>query len=94
MAKAKKKSEVVDVATMETNYQNYQDVKTIMPHSTNEETLKSGSGVLVSKQRLANAVGFDYEKQIRLLSPTERKIIWLWPNLLMILILPVFSNMA
>ena len=73
MAKTKKKSEAVDVVAMETNYQNYQNVKSIMPQTTKEETLESGTGVLVSKQRLANAVGFDYEKQIRLLSPTERK---------------------
>ena len=73
MAKTKKKSEAVDVVAMETNYQNYQNVKTIMPQTAKEETLESGTGVLVSKQRLANAVGFDYEKQIRLLSPSERK---------------------
>lgn len=73
MAKTKKKSEAVDVVAMETNYQNYQNVKSIMPQTTKEETLESGTGVLVSKQRLANAVGFDYEKQIRLLSPAERK---------------------
>ena len=63
MAKTKKKSEAVDVVAMETNYQNYQDVKTIMPQTAKEETLESGTGVLVSKQRLANAVCFDYEKQ-------------------------------
>lgn len=73
MAKTKKKSEAVDVVAMETNYQNYQNVKSIMPQTAKEETLESGTGVLVSKQRLANAVGFDYEKQIRLLSPAERK---------------------
>lgn len=73
MAKTKKKSEAVDVVAMEDNYQNYQNVKSIMPQTAKEEILESGTGVLVSKQRLANAVGFDYEKQIRLLSPAERK---------------------
>lgn len=73
MAKTKKKTEAVDVVAMETNYQNYQNVKSIMPQTAKEETLEGGTGVLVSKQRLANAVGFDYEKQIRLLSPAERK---------------------
>lgn len=73
MAKTKKKSDATDVVAMETNYQNYQNVKSIMPQTAKEEVLESGTGVLVSKQRLANAVGFDYEKQIRLLSPAERK---------------------
>lgn len=64
---------VVEPVAMEVNYQDYQDVQSIMPHSSKEETLEGGNGVIVSKQRLANAVGFDYDKQIQLLTPAQRK---------------------